>query len=43
MASFKDDNSEETLNAMFSKGLGIHSELDQTTESTDSESFQVRK
>jgi len=43
MATQTDDKSEETLAAMFSKGLALHSELENATERTDSTEYQVKQ
>ena len=42
MATSKEDNSEETLSALFSRGLDLHSELETSEEGSNSEPFQIK-
>jgi hypothetical protein len=42
MSHKNDDSSEETLSALFSKGLSLHEELESSSEDTNSESFQLK-
>ena len=38
----KEENSEETLEALFSRGLDIHSEIESSSEDTNSKEFQLK-
>jgi hypothetical protein len=42
MASREGETSEETLSALFSKGLSLHTELETTEEGSNSEEFQLK-
>ena len=37
-----EENSEETLEALFSRGLDIHSEIESSSEDTNSKEFQLK-
>jgi len=42
MASANEENSEETLEALFSRGLSIHSDIETSSEDTNSKEFQLK-